>query len=128
MLNLYTEQLPKSAEITRFTRLSTFNATKKILNLAINYYPKYKIHITTWKIISLQLLLVLQIALDDSNIQVILRKRTTEEQAKNRLALTTAVFDCVRLNGKQGIAIRDHADEKKNKTPLEFTVVGRPLQ
>ena len=60
----------------------------------------------------MQLLLVLQIALDDSNIQVVLRKRTTEEQAKNRLALT-AVFDCVRLSGKQGIALRRHVDEKK---------------
>ena len=49
--------------------------------------------------ISLKLLLVLQIALDDSNIKAILRKRTTEEQAKNRLALT-AVFDCVRHSGK----------------------------
>ena len=52
-----------------------------------------------------------QIALDDSNIQVLLRKRTTEEQAKNRFALT-AVFDCVRLCGKQGIALRGHRDEK----------------
>ena len=56
--------------------------------------------------------MVLKIALDDSNIQVILRKRTTEEQAKNRLALT-AVFDCVRLRGKQRIALRCHGDEKK---------------
>ena len=77
-------------------------------------------------LILLQLLPVLQIALDDSNIQVILRKRITEEQAKNRLALT-AVFDCVRLSGKQGIALRGHGDEK-NRKPLEFTVVGRPLQ
>ena len=60
----------------------------------------------------MQLLLVLQIALDDSDIQVILRKRTTKEQAKTRLALTAA-FDCVRLSGKQGIALRGHGDEKK---------------
>ena len=73
----------------------------------------------------MQLLLVLQIALDDSNIQIILRKRTTEKQAKNRLAFT-AVFDCVRLGGKQGIALRGHGDEKK-QGPLEFTVVSRPL-
>ena len=63
----------------------------------------------------MQLLLVLQIALDDSNIQVILRKGTTEEQAKNRLALT-AVFDCVRLSGKQGIALRVLKIKKKQET------------
>ena len=40
---------------------------------------------------------------------------TTEEQAKNCLALT-AVFDCMRLGGKQGIAIRGHGDEKKQET------------
>ena len=62
----------------------------------------------------MQLFLVLQIAHNDSNIQVILRKRTTEEQAKNRLALT-AVIDCVRLSGKQGIALRGHGDEKKTR-------------
>ena len=60
----------------------------------------------------MQLLLVLKIALDDSNIQVTLRKRTTKGQAKNRLALT-AVFDCVCLSGKQGIALRGLGDEKK---------------
>ena len=38
----------------------------------------------------------------------------TEEQARNRLALT-AVFDCVRLSGKQGIALRGHGDEKKTE-------------
>ena len=34
--------------ITRLIRLSTFNATKKMLSLAITYWPKHKIHITTW--------------------------------------------------------------------------------
>ena len=48
-------------------------------------------------------------------IQVILQKRTTEKRAKHRLALT-AVFDCVRLSGKQGIALRGHGDEKKQET------------
>ena len=75
----------------------------------------------------MQLFLVLQIAHDDSNIQVILRKRTTEEQAQNRLALT-AVIDCVRLSGKQGIAFTRSWRRKKNKKSLEFTVVGRALQ
>ena len=60
-------------------------------------------------------------------IQVILKKKTTEKRAKHRLALI-AVFDCVRLSGKQGIALRGHGDEKKIRKPLEFTVVGRLLQ
>ena len=41
-----------------------------------------------------------------------LGNRTAEEQRKNRLALT-AVFDCVRYCGKQGIALRGHGLEKK---------------
>ena len=36
----------------------------------------------------------------------------TEEQAKNCLAFTR-IFDCVRLSGKQGIALRGHGDERK---------------
>ena len=36
-----------------------------------------------------------------------------QEQKKNRLALT-AIFDCVRYCGMQGIALRGHGDEKKS--------------
>ena len=72
----------------------------------------------------MQLLLILQIALDDSNIQVIPRKRTTKEQAKNRLALTAA-FNCVRLSGKQGIALRGHEDEKTRNLWNFLLLVGR---
>ena len=89
MLNLFVEQLPKSAEIN-----IVFKASRKYLSTGLFFFMLSFLYF--------------------SNIQVMLRKRTTEEQAKNRLALT-GVFDCVRLNGKQGIALRGHEDEKKTE-------------
>ena len=35
---------------TRLIHLSMFNVTKKILSLAMTYQPKYKIHITTYRV------------------------------------------------------------------------------
>ena len=46
-------------------------------------------------------------------MQVCLGNKTKEEQRKNRLTLT-AIFDCVRHCGKQGIALRGHGNEKKS--------------
>ena len=54
-----------------------------------------------------------QVALDDSEMQVCPGNKTKKEQRKNRLTLT-AIFDCVRHCGKQGIALRGHGNEKKS--------------
>ena len=58
-------------------------------------------------------------------MQVCLGNKTKEEQRKNRLTLT-AIFDCVRRCGKQGIALRGHGNEKKSGNILNLLwLLGR---